>query len=322
MASGSSLNRVARDLEEQGLLHNGTVFKYYADLMGFGQKIQAGEYVLRRSMSMTEIIDILAAGDGGSEVMKFTVVEGLSVESIAESLVKQGVFKTPERFLELCRTGNGIKDQYDFIRTVAEQETEGRKYLLEGYLYPDTYEIYVGSSEEVVIGKMLDRMKVIYGAGYTRRAEELGMSMDEVLTLASLIEKEGKSDSFARISSVFHNRLKKDMALGSDVTVQYALNIKRLVLSQSELDTESPYNTYLHKGLPIGSICNPGDAAIEAALYPDQEYLDEEYLYFTLTDPETGEIAFSKTLEEHEATAERYRSLWAAYDARHSAGGN
>ena len=89
------------------------------------------------------------------------------------------------------------------------------------------------------------------------------------------------------------------MALGSDVTVQYALGVKRLVLTQSELGVDSPYNTYTHTGLPVGAICSPGDAAIEAALYPDSDYVDEGYLYFTLTDPETGELAFSKTLEEH-----------------------
>ena len=185
-----------------------------------------------------------------------------------------------------------------------------------GYLYPDTYEIYVGSSEETVIGKMLDRMNVIYGAGYTSRAEELNMSMDQVVTLASIIEKEGKHDTFDKVSAVFHNRLDQKMALGSDVTVQYALGVKRLVLTQSELGVDSPYNTYTHTGLPVGAICSPGDAAIEAALYPDSDYVDEGYLYFTLTDPETGELAFSKTLEEHNALVEQYRPLWQAYDQK------
>ena len=146
------------------------------------------------------------------------------------------------KILELCRTGEGIKDKYDFIADVANKGDEGRIYLLEGYLYPDTYEIYVGSSEETIIGKMLDRMNVIYGAGYTSRAEELNMSMDQVITLASIIEKEGKHDTFDKVSAVFHNRLDQKMALGSDVTVQYALGVKRLVLTQSELGVDSPYD--------------------------------------------------------------------------------
>ncbi|MGI5885436.1 MAG: endolytic transglycosylase MltG, partial [Candidatus Spyradocola sp.] len=181
-------------------------------------------------------------------------------------------------------------------------------------LYPDTYEIYVDSSEETVIGKMLDRMNVIYGVAYRTRAEELGMDMDEVITLASMIEKEGKADTFDKVSAVFHNRLDQGMALGSDVTVQYALGVRRLVLTQEELAVDSAYNTYVHTGLPVGAICNPGNAAIEAALYPDSDYVEEGYLYFVLTDPETGELAFTKTLEEHDAIVEQYRPLWEAYD--------
>ncbi len=313
---GSSVSGIARQLKEADLVRNKGVFQYLSELIGKGHQLKAGTYTLSRSMTLTQIIDTLAQGDGGTDVMKFTIVEGLSVEGIAQSLVDQKVFASADRFLELCRTGEGIKDKYDFIADVANKGDEGRIYLLEGYLYPDTYEIYVGSSEETVIGKMLDRMNVIYGAGYTSRAEELNMSMDQVVTLASIIEKEGKHDTFDKVSAVFHNRLDQKMALGSDVTVQYALGVKRLVLTQSELGVDSPYNTYTHTGLPVGAICSPGDAAIEAALYPDSDYVDEGYLYFTLTDPETGELAFSKTLEEHNALVEQYRPLWQAYDQK------
>ena len=142
------------------------------------------------------------------------------------------------------------------------------------------------------------------------------MTMDEVLALASMIEKEGKSSTFDKVSAVFHNRLKTGATLGSDVTVQYALGVKKLVLSGEELNVESAYNTYKYKGLPVGSICNPGGSAIDAALYPDEQTMEDGYLYFTLTDPETGELMFSKTLEEHEAIAAEYRDLWKAYDEK------
>ena len=313
---GSSVSAIARKLKEEGFVRNKGVFQYASEFIGKGHKLKAGTYELSRSMTITEIIDILSAGDGGTQVMRFTVVEGLTVEEIAASLVEQKVFSDDDRFLELCRTGEGIADSYDFVRDVVDAQDEGRTYVLEGYLYPDTYEIYVGSSEEVVIGKMLDRMNVIYGAAYRNRAEELGMDMDEVLTLASIIEKEGLRASYAKVSAVFHNRLKEGMALGSDVTVQYAVGVKRLVLTQSELNTKSAYNTYINKGLPVGAICNPGEHAIEAALYPDGEYQEEKYLYFALTDPETGELAFSKTLEKHNEVVETYRPLWEAYDKK------
>ena len=313
---GSSVSSIAKQLKEAGLVRNKGVFQYLSEFIGKGHQLKAGTYELSRSMTITEIIDILAEGDGGTDVMKFTIVEGLTVEGIADSLVEQKVFASPDRFLELCRTGEGIAEKYDFIQDVVDAADEGRSYVLEGYLYPDTYEIYVGSSEETVIGKMLDRMNVIYGVTYRSRAEELGMDMDEVITLASIIEKEGLRASFSKVSAVFHNRLKENMALGSDVTVQYALGVKRLVLTQSELDTDSAYNTYLNKGLPVGAICNPGDAAIEAALFPDNDYIEEGYLYFALTDPETGELAFTKTLEEHNAVVAEYRPLWEAYDQK------
>jgi len=313
---GSSVSAIARKLKEEGFVRNKGVFQYLSEFIGKGHKLKAGTYELSRSMTITEIIDILSKGDGGVEVMRFTVVEGLTVEEIAASLVEQKVFTDSARFLELCKTGEGIADSYDFVKEVVDANDAGRTYVLEGYLYPDTYEIYVGSSEEVVIGKMLDRMNVIYGAAYRHQAEELGMTMDEVITLASIIEKEGLRSTYGKVSAVFHNRLEENMTLGSDVTVQYALGIKRLVLTQSELDVKSAYNTYTNKGLPVGAICNPGDYAIEAALYPDSEFMEEGYLYFALADPESGALIFSKTLEEHNKVVEEYRPLWEAYDKK------
>ncbi len=313
---GSSISSIARQLKEADIIRNKGVFQYLADFMGKGGKMKAGEYELTRAMTLTEIMDVLEAGDGGQEVMTFRIIEGLSIEEIGRSLVEQGVFKDDSRFLELCRDGEAFRADYDFLQGALDPGDDGRFYKLEGYLFPDTYEIYVDSSEETVIRKMLDRMRVIYGIQYMDKAEELDMTMDQVITLASLIQKEGKRDSFGKVSAVFHNRLKEDMTLGSDVTVQYALGIRNLVLTQSQLDNDNPYNTYLHKGLPVGAICNPGVDAIDAALYPDAEYLDEGYLYFTLTDPETGALLFSKTLEEHNEAVEQYRPLWEAYDEK------
>lgn len=313
---GSSISSIARQLKEADLIRNKGVFQYLADFMGKSGKLKAGDYELSRSMTLTEIMDVLEEGDGGQEVMTFRIIEGLSVEEIGASLVEQGVFQDDSRFLELCRDGESFREEYPFLEEVLDTQDDGRYYKLEGYLFPDTYEIYVGSSEETVIGKMLTRMNVIYGIQYMDRAEELDMTMDEVITLASMIQEEGKRDTFYKVSAVFHNRLAENMTLGSDVTIHYALGIRNLVLTQSQLDTDSPYNTYIHTGLPVGAICNPGAEAIDAALYPDEEYLEENYLYFTLTDPETGELYFSKTLEEHNAAVEEYRPLWEAYDEK------
>lgn len=314
---GSSISAIARQLTEEGIIRNKGVFQYLADFMGKGGKMQAGTYELNKSMTLTQIMDVLEAGDGGTDVMTFRLIEGLTIEQMGAALVEQKVFADDARFLELCRTGDAFVEEYPFLADIIAKETPGRTYKLEGYLFPDTYEIYVGSSEEVVIGKMLSRMKQIYGVSYLDKTDEYEMTMDEVLTLASMIQKEGKTATFEKVSAVFHNRLDTDMTLGSCVTVQYALNIHNLVLTQSQLDADSPYNTYIHKGLPVGPVCNPGNEAIMAALYPDETYIEEQYLYFASADPESGELVFAKTLDEHQANVDQYRPLWVAYDEKH-----
>ena len=129
-----------------------------------------------------------------------------------------------------------------------------------------------------------------------------------------MIEKEGKADEFAKVSAVFHNRLEMGMELGSDVTVQYATNSEKMALTSEELSVNSLYNTYKNKGLPLGPICNPSTDAISAALYPDEQFLAQKYLYFCSTDPNGGGLHFSKTLEEHEKAVALYRPLWEEYD--------
>ena len=255
---------------------------------------------------------MLAAGDGTvQKTIKYTLIEGLTAEGMAESLVQQGVLTSADRFLQLCSTMKGVTTNELMI---APGEAEGRAYALEGYLFPDTYEAYEGSSEETVINKMTTRFYGVISEAYILRAEELNMTMDQVITLASLIEKEAKSADFAGVSAVFHNRLKKDMPLQSDATIQYILKSRKLIFTAEELATVSPYNTYVNTGLPLGPICNPGKAAIEAALYPDGDLLKGGYLYFCLKEPESGELVFAKTLEEHNKNVEKYRALWQQAD--------
>ena len=142
----------------------------------------------------------------------------------------------------------------------------------------------------------------------------MGMSMDQVLTLASLIEKEAKEQDFPRVSAVFHNRLKAGMKLESDVTVHYITGVRKMALTDEDLNRADAYNTYVNKGLPPGPICNPSPAAIKAALYPDTQMVAEKYLYFCAKEPESGELYFSRTLEEHERAVGVYAPLWKLYD--------
>ena len=313
--SGQSLTRVANNLESAGLIRNRTVFKYYCDFAGMGQKIQSGSYVLRPSMTMSEIAEQLTTGDGNPIVRNITLIPGWTIEEFAASLVEKGVLTDSAEFLELCRTGMKFMDYYYVADVLKSKNAAQRKYVLEGYLAPDTYEVYVTATAEDIIRKLLSQTDHVYPAEFQSRAEELGMTMDQVITLASLIQKEAKDSDFAKTSAVFHNRIRKGMKLQSDVTIHYVTGLRKMSLTNTDLALNSPYNTYQVAGLPLGPICSPSEKAIQAALYPDETFIAENYLYFCAKDPESGELHFSRTLQEHEQAVSIYAPLWKQYDA-------
>ena len=314
ITSGQSLNRVAANLEEAGLIRNRTVFKYYCDFAGMGQKIQVGTYAIRKDMTMAEIAELLTAGDGNPLVRNITLIPGETIEDCAAKLVRNGVLESADRFLGLCRTGQAFSDYYYIADVIAGGTAGMRKYVLEGYLAPNTYEVYTSATEEEIIRKLLSQTEAVFPEEYSERADMLGFSMDEVLTLASLIEKEAKENDFDKVSAVFHNRLKSGMLLQSDVTVHYITGVRRMALTNEDLTQQNPYNTYVYRGLPPGPVCNPSPAAIRAALYPNEMMVAEKYLYFCAKEPESGELYFSRTLEEHERAVAVYAPLWQKYD--------
>jgi len=316
VSSGNSLTRVANNLESQGLIRNRTVFKYYADFLGYGQKIQVGTYVLNRSMSIGEIADRLTAGDGTPLVRRITVIEGWTVENIADYLVREGVIANREDMLSLCRDGSSFEAYYYVADARKAPYASERLYMLEGYLSPNTYEIYTSATIGDIVKKLLSQTEAVFKNDWHDRAKELNMTMDQVITLASMIEKEAKTADFKKVSAVFHNRLNTGMTLGSDVTIKYVTGTTKMSLNSDDLKVNSRYNTYTYPGLPIGPICNPSAGAIEAALYPDESFVAEKYLYFCSKDPDTGELYFSRTLAEHEAAVSIYAPLWKAYDEK------
>lgn len=312
--NGQSLTKVSNNLEAAGLIHNRSVFKYYCDFAGMGQKIQAGSYKLTRSMTMSEIADQLTTGDGNPIVRNITLIPGWTVEDFAEKLASDGVIADKDAFLELCKTGDAFTDYYYIADVKATANASKRRYILEGYLAPNTYEVYMTATDEEILRKLLSQTEAVFPADCQTRATELGMTMDEVITLASLIEKEAKAADFTKVSAVFHNRLKQNIKLGSDVTIHYITGVRKMNLTNSDLQIDSPYNTYKYAGLPVGPICNPSAEAITAALYPDETYVAENYLYFCSKDPESGELYFSKTQAEHDQAVAIYAPLWQAYD--------
>jgi UPF0755 protein len=310
--SGSSLSGIAGLLYEQGIIRNKFVFQMYVDFNDKASSMQTGKYQLSPGMSMEQIMDILAAGDGGRKVLKLTFTEGMSVEDIAAKLVSEGVFDDAayDEFLLLCNDKQTFSDN-KYVKAMADTaQTDGRRYLLEGYLFPDTYEFYADATPKDVIDKLLDRFDDVFTMQYEARAEELGMTIDQMVTLASIIEWEALPKDFKKVSAVFHNRLDADMQLDSCATLRYVTGLKKFVYTAQEQQSDSPYNTYRIKGLPIGPIANPGQKAIEAALYPDEEFMAQGYLYFCNKDPESGDLAFAKDLEEHEANVAMYSPLW------------
>lgn len=316
--SGDSLSKVSGKLEKQGLIRSASFFKYYADFLGFSKKLQPGEYSLSQAMTVREIAEALTAGDGKPIVKTITIIPGWTVEDVANYLLKQRIIASKDSFLNKCRSAKDYAAYYYVNDILSGKSASNRKYVLEGYLAADTYEIYADATEEDIIKKLLSQVEALFKEPVQLRMQEIGLSMDETLTLASLIEKEAKKHDFANVSAVFHNRLNKKMSLGSDVTIKYILGTKRMVLSAQDLKLASPYNSYTNKGLPPGPICNPSPDAIMAALYPNEDFIRENILYFCSKNPDTGELHFSKTLKEHNQAVKIYAPLWEAFDKKNA----
>ncbi|MDL2235569.1 endolytic transglycosylase MltG [Christensenellaceae bacterium OttesenSCG-928-L17] len=298
----------------KGLISNPTVFKIYVDFVGKANKLQPGTYILSRNMTVPQIVDILSDGKAAQArtILKFRVQEGYTINGVIFSLGEVGATVDEAAFLELCNDAEAF-GKYEFITKVAElNDGSKRDYLVEGYLFPDTYEIYSDAQPATIINKMLVRFNEIFTDEYMDRANDLGMTVDEVVTLASVIEREAQVDEdFAKVSAVFHNRLKAGQKLESCASLQYVLKSNKYVYSAEERATVSPYNTYLNEGLPVGPICNPGKRAIEAALYPNEAYLEKDYRYFCNMDlPENKALAFARTYEEHQENVSKYSQYW------------
>ncbi len=284
---GASFRVVAFSLQRAGVIRDADDFIFAAGLVGAYKKVQAGEYELNGSMTPREILKRLTTGR--VKTYTVTIPEGYNLREIAEVLERKGLASKKE-FLDKA----GDRD------LVASFGLEGPTF--EGYLYPDTYSFTKGMSVEEIIKKMVGRFKEVYNADFARRAKRAGLTMREVVTLASIIEKEtGVREERKLISSVFHNRLKRGIPLQSDPTVIYALEHFDGNLTKKDLLTNTPYNTYLRKGLPPGPIASPGWDSLDAAISPSKE----DYLFFVSKND--GTHYFSKSLREHNRAVEIFQ---------------
>ncbi len=294
-----------------GLISNTAVFKVYVDFVGKANSLKAGTYVLSRNMDIPEIVDIICAGNPPRQTVNLRVQEGYTINGVLWSMQQAGLTVDEQEFLRLCNDRKAF-ETYPFLAAIQEKPEKPRDYFLEGYLFPDTYEVFADTTPESVINKMLVRFNEIFTEEYLARAKEMDMSIDDVITLASIIEREASvKEDFYKVSAVFHNRLNAGERLESCATMQYALKVNKYVYTAAEKATDSPYNTYLYGGLPAGPISNPGKLAIEAALYPNEEYIEGGYKFFCNMDlPENEALVFAKTLEEHEANIAKYSQYW------------
>jgi len=277
---GSTLNDVVDTLSINGVLRKTSLFKISAILTGRDKSIKAGRYIFKGNESVAEVLGKLSRGEVSYK--RLIVPEGLYVSEIAAHVSAElGVDSA--MFFERA-----------FDRSVlAKYEIHAPS--LEGYLFPDTYLFEWPVNVDEVIERMVSRFLEIYDKYIKELADSSGMSMNEVVTLASIIQAEAQySSEMPRISAVYHNRLKLHWRLEADPTVAYALGGVRRSLTYRDLRVDSPYNTYRKKGLPPGPICNPGLRALMAAVKPAPDCKD---LYFVADG--TGRHIFSRTLAEH-----------------------
>lgn len=283
--SGSSTNRIGVILSDNELVKDPSKFKLIVRLEGYEGKLKAGEYSLSKSMTTQEILEILALG-GAAATKRFTIPEGYSIAKTADKLEDEG-FINRETFLDEVENG---EFSYKFMTELPDGPNR-----LEGFLFPETYEVYADATEDDIINRMLSQFDAVFIDEYYARANELGLSLHKIITIASLIESESKI-SFERpiVASVIYNRLSIGMPLQLDATVQYALGETKERLLYKDLEIDSPYNTYIIPALPPGPICSPGEEAIHAALYPDET----DYIFYVLKPDKSGEHNFAKDINE------------------------
>jgi len=291
--SGQGLGSIAKNLKEEKIIHSKTYFKVYSVLSGRQGSFRSGEYNLSSKMNIKEIVAELTKPVFLKPEEKITFIEGWNIKNYNEAILKSNL-ENKDDFLK--QSEKNYSDEFSFLRDKPKSKS------LEGYLFPDTYRFYTDIKSEEIIRKMLsnfdkkltDKMRVDISAQ--------NKTIYEIVTMASVIEKEVRSaDDMKIVSGIFWDRIKNGQALESCATLAYILGVNKAQYSYEDTRIDSPYNTYINRGLPAGPIANPGLKALEAAIYP--KYTG--YNYF-LTATETGETVFSKTYQEHLNNKNKY----------------
>ncbi len=303
---GSSNKEIGSILEESKVIKSGFVFTYYVKMNNISD-FQGGYYQMSANMTLKKISKLLQKG-GTAEPeaiadAKITIPEGQTIEQIADTLSKKTDY-SKKKFLALMKDKTFVDqmaEKYPVLLANAK-DAQNVRYYFEGYLFPATYNYYKKESLETFVEKMLAKTDSVMSSYYDTINANDQLDIQKVLTLASLVEKEGVTNSDRRnIAQVFFNRLAANMPLQSDISVLYALNEHKTQLSNDDTKVDSPYNLYINTGYGPGPFNNPGETSIKAVLDPKAN----DYLYF-LADVKDGKVYFSKTYEEHLALKEKY----------------
>lgn len=291
---GASTKFIASILKENDLIKSKFAFINYVKKNDYATKLCSGKFYFSKGKLTFEDITnkLIKGGFDNSNTIDVTIPEGYTVLQIAELLESYNLVNK-DKFLEYVAN---MDIPYDYI------EKTGTYQQLEGFLFPNTYNFSLNWTEKEIINLMLKEFDKVWTDDYQKRANDLGYSVKEIVTIASLIEREAKlAEERPTISSVIHNRLEADMLLQIDATIQYILGKQKERLYYKDLEVKSPYNTYLNKGLPPTPIAVPGVSCIEAALYPE----DTPYFYYRTKKANDGSHHFAETLSEHIANGNK-----------------
>lgn len=295
ISSGESATQVGENLAKEGLIGNSFYFKFYLWKSGVKNSIKAGEYSLSSAMNIPEIIDIVSRGKIIDKEVMVLIPEGLNSAEIEEILVGKGLIEKSQFEEVVAGKDSGLYGKYDFL----QDKPLGMD--LEGYLFPDTYKFYAETTAENILEKILNNFDKKVDQDMREEISRQGKTIFEVLTLASIVQKEASNaDDMKIIAGIFENRLEIGQPLESDATINFVSGKKMRQPLYSDLEITSPYNTYKNAGLPPGPIDNPGLDAIRAVIWP------EKSSYFYFLHASDGKAVYGKTYEEHLKNKAKY----------------
>lgn len=298
---GTPVSTMGDILEEQGLIRSSSAFSLLVRVQGAAANLQAGVHDLSPSMTMPEIVAALQEGAEEAGMLKVTVNEGLTVDQIAE-VVADSTSYSAEDFLNLMTNQEFLAQlvqQYPILTD--SYNNPNVRYVLEGYLFPATYDVAQGETLESLVTQMVDKTNEVLSK-YQADIDASSYSLQDIMSIASLVEKEGQTTEDRKlIAGVFYNRLEQGMPIQSDISVLYALGTHKEMVTYDDLEVDSPYNLYLNAGLPPGPMNSPSEDAIAAALEPTAS----DYLYF-YANLKTGEVYYTDDYEQHQAWAQEY----------------